>query len=210
MNGEDQRRALMRASVRHVPFDGWSERALRAGAKDIDIPVGIAAALFPAGGKDLVELHCRTADAAAFDALATQDLVSMRVRERVAAAVRARIEICAEDREAVRRAVSMFALPGNAALGARLLYGSVDTIWRAAGDRSTDWNFYSKRGLLAGVYGSTVLFWLQDNSEDFTETWAFLDRRIADVMKVPKATMRIGKVLEPLRRRAFRPQIIRP
>ena len=76
--------------------------------------------------------------------------------------------------------------------------------------RSTDWNFYSKRGLLAGVYGSTVLFWLQDNSEDFTETWAFLDRRIADVMKVPKAAMRIGKVLEPLRRRAFRPQIIRP
>ena len=65
MNGEDQRRALMRASVRHVPFDGWSECALRAGAKDIDIPVGIAAALFPAGGKDLVELHCRTADAAA-------------------------------------------------------------------------------------------------------------------------------------------------
>ena len=210
MNGEDQRRALMRASVRHVPFDGWSKCALRAGAKDIDIPVGIAAALFPAGGKDLVELHCRTADAAAFDALATRDLVSMRVRERVAAAVRARIEICAEDREAVRRAVSMFALPGNAALAARLLYGSVDTIWRAAGDRSTDWNFYSKRGLLAGVYGSTVLFWLQDNSEDFTETWAFLDRRIADVMQVPKATMRIGKVLEPLRRRAFRPQIIRP
>ena len=210
MKGEDQRRVLMRASVRHVPFDGWSECALRAGAKDIDIPVGIAAALFPAGGKDLVELHCRTADAAAFDALATRDLVSMRVRERVAAAVRARIEICAEDREAVRRAVSMFALPGNAALGARLLYGSVDTIWRAAGDRSTDWNFYSQRGLLAGVYGSTVLFWLQDNSEDFTETWAFLDRRIADVMKVPKAAMRIGKVLEPLRRRAFRPQIIRP
>ena len=210
MNGEDQRRALMRASVRHVPFDGWSKCALRAGAKDIDIPVGIAAALFPAGGKDLVELHCRTADAAAIDALATRDLVSMRVRERVAAAVRARIEICAEDREAVRRAVSMFALPGNAALAARLLYGSVDTIWRAAGDRSTDWNFYSKRGLLAGVYGSTVLFWLQDNSEDFTETWAFLDRRIADVMKVPKATMRIGKVLEPLRRRAFRQQIIRP
>ena len=120
MNGEDQRRALMRASVRHVPFDGWSERALRAGAKDIDIRVGIAAALFPGGGKDLLELHFRTADAAAFDALATQDLASMRVRERVAAAVRARIEIVAEDREAVRRAVSMFALPGNAALGARL------------------------------------------------------------------------------------------
>ena len=77
MNGEDQRRALMRASVRHVPFDGWSECALRAGAKDIDIPVGIAAALFPGGGKALVELHCRTADAAAFDALATRDLVSM-------------------------------------------------------------------------------------------------------------------------------------
>ncbi|MDP7393361.1 MAG: COQ9 family protein, partial [Alphaproteobacteria bacterium] len=150
------------------------------------------------------------ADAAAYDALAIQELASMRVRERVAAATRARIEIVAEDREAVRRAVSMFALPGNAALGARLLYGSVDTIWRAAGDRSTDWNFYSKRGLLAGVFGSTVLFWLQDNSEDFTETWAFLDRRIADVMKVPKAAMRIGKVLEPLRSRAFRPQIIRP
>jgi len=210
VSGEDQRLALMRAAVRHVPFDGWSERALRAGAKDIDMPAGIAEALFPGGGKELVELHCRTADAAAMEALAGQDLASMRVRERVAIAVRTRIEIVREDREAVRRAVSMFALPGNATLGARLMYGSVDAIWRAAGDTSTDWNFYSKRGLLAGVYGSTVLFWLQDNSEEYAGTWAFLDRRIADVMRVPQVTGRLAKVFAPLRRRAFRPQIIRP
>ena len=204
MNGEDQRLELMRASVRHVTFDGWSERALKAGAKDIGMAVETAKALFPDTGRDLVTLHCQNADAEALDYLGDQNLTSMRVRERVAMSIRARIEIVREDREAVRQAVSMFALPGNATLGARLLFGTVDRLWRAAGDTSTDWNYYSKRGLLAGVYGSTVLYWLQDNSEDFGDSWLFLDRRIADVMKVPKIIGSITKVFEKFRQRGLR------
>ena len=209
MNGEDQRRALMRASVRHVPFDGWSECALRAGAKDIDIPVESPRPCFRRAAKTWWsciavrptrrrstplqhEIWCQCACGNAWRQPSGRGLKSAPRTEKPFGGP-CRCLRCPETPP-----------------GARLLYGSVDTIWRAAGDRSTDWNFYSKRGLLAGVYGSTVLFWLQDNSEDFTETWAFLDRRIADVMKVPKAAMRIGKVLEPLRRRAFRPQIIRP
>ena len=204
MNGEDQRLELMRASVRHVTFDGWSERALKAGAKDIGMAVETAKALFPNTRHDLVTLHCQNADAEALDYLGDQNLTSMRVRERVAMSIRARIEVVREDREAVRQAVSMFASPGNATLGARLLFGTVDRLWRAAGDTSTDWNYYSKRGLLAGVYGSTVLYWLQDNSEDFGDSWLFLDRRIADVMKVPKIIGSITKVFEPFRQRGLR------
>jgi ubiquinone biosynthesis protein COQ9 len=209
VNVEDQRLELMRACVRHVTFDGWSERALKAGAKDVGMAVETAKTLFPNTGHDLVTLHCQNADAEALDCLGNQDLTSMRVRERVTMAIRTRIEIVRGDREAVRQAVSMFTLPGNATLGARLLFGTVDRLWRAAGDTSTDWNYYSKRGLLAGVYGSTVLYWLQDNSEDFVDSWLFLDRRIADVMKVPKIIGSIRKVFSPLRRRGFRQQIIR-
>ena len=205
MNGEDQRLELMRACVRHVTFDGWSERALKAGAKDIGMAVETAKALFPDTGHDLVTLHCQNADAKALDYLRDQNLTSMRVRERVAMSIRTRIEIVREDREAVRQAVSMFTLPGNATLGARLLFDTVDRLWRAAGDTSTDWNYYSKRGLLAGVYGSTVLYWLQDNSEDFGDSWLFLDRRIADVMKVPKIIGSIVKAFEPLCQRGLRP-----
>jgi ubiquinone biosynthesis protein COQ9 len=114
-------------------------------------------------------------------------------------------------REAIRRAVATLALPIHAALAARLLYRTVDAVWHAVGDRSTDYNFYTKRMLLAGVYSSTVLFWINDKSADCAETWAFLDRRIADVMQIPKAMARLNKIkdrlpdpMRILRRRAAR------
>ena len=97
-------------------------------------------------------------------------------------------------------------MPQNAGMAAQALYRTVDEIWWLAGDRSTDWNFYSKRGLLAGVYSSTLLFWLNDKSDGFEETWAFLDRRIADVMKAPKVMNQVKQVAGflPRRLRAFR------
>jgi len=114
----------------------------------------------------------------------------MKVREKIAAGVRARLEAVAAHREAVRSGLSYFALPRNAASGLSCLYHTVDAIWYAAGDRSTDYNFYTKRALLSGVYSSTLLFWLNDKSEDFTATWSFLDRRIGEVLKVAG---RLGK-----------------
>jgi ubiquinone biosynthesis protein COQ9 len=111
--------------------------------------------------------------------------------------VRARLEQLAPHREAVRRALSYLALPQNAALGAKCLYRTVDAIWYAAGDTATDYNFYTKRLLLAGVYSSTVLFWLNDKSEGYAETWAFLDRRIAEVVKLGGALGRtVGGLLD--------------
>jgi ubiquinone biosynthesis protein COQ9 len=110
---------------------------------------------------------------------------------------------------AIRSALSFLALPQNAPLAAELLYRTVDDIWFACGDRSTDWNFYSKRGLLAGVYSSTLMVWLNDESEDFETTRRFLDRRIGNVMAIPKITGRAKKLGDivsfvPRRLKAFR------
>jgi ubiquinone biosynthesis protein COQ9 len=90
-------------------------------------------------------------------------------------------------REAVRRALGLLALPHNAPVAATTLWRTVDAIWYAAGDTATDFNYYTKRGLLAGVYSATVLYWLEDRSEGLADTWTFLDRRIGDVMRVPQA-----------------------
>jgi ubiquinone biosynthesis protein COQ9 len=109
------------------------------------------------------------------------------MRERIAAGVRARIEVMTPHKESARRAAAFLALPQNAPLAARLLFSTVDAIWRAAGDQTSDFNYYTKRALLAGVYGSTLLYWLSDSSEDHADTWTFLDGRIGDVMKIQQA-----------------------
>src|SRR5262249_25858057 len=104
----------------------------------------------------------------------------------------------APQREAIRRALAFLALPLHAPLAAKLLYRTVDAVWYALGDRSTDFNFYTKRALLAGVYSSTLLYWLNDKSAECTESWGFLDRRIAEVMKIPQATARLEKLKNKL------------
>ncbi|HWA50980.1 MAG TPA: COQ9 family protein, partial [Dongiaceae bacterium] len=101
-------------------------------------------------------------------------------------------------REAIKSACSFLAMPQNAALALKLLYRTVDAMWYAAGDTATDFNFYTKRALLAGVYSSTVLYWLNDRSADCADTWAFLDRRIEEVMQVPKILGRISSLTDRL------------
>jgi ubiquinone biosynthesis protein COQ9 len=130
------------------------------------------------------------------EAMEREDLASLKVRERVALGVRRRLELYAADREAIRRALAVLALPQNGPLALRLLYRTVDAIWYAAGDNATDFNFYTKRALLAAVYSSTLLAWLDDRSPGLEETWAFLDRRIADAMRLPQTAQRF---VEPLR-----------
>ena len=135
------------------------------------------------------------ADQRMLEALEREDLASMKVRERVALAVRRRLELYVADREAVRRALAMLALPHNSVLALRLLYRTVDAIWYAAGDTATDFNFYTKRALLAGVYAATVLAWLDDRSPGLEETWRFLDRRINDAMRLPQMAQRFATPL---------------
>ena len=182
---ERLRDEILEAALRHVAFDGWTAKALAAGAKAAGAGAAGLARAFPGGPRDAA-LHF----GALTDRRMTASLVRqlrrtpMRTHERVAAAVRARLRILASHREAVRRLLAFLALPFNATLAAKLLWRAADAVWRAAGDTSTDFNYYTKRSLLAGVYGSTLLFWLADENEDFAATDAFLERRIADVMKI--------------------------
>ena len=192
------REKLMDAAIAHVPFDGWGDKSLLAAAKDLGVDAALARNAFPGGAIEIIEFHSVLADRrmmAAYEAEATSEL---KLREKVALAIRLRLWANAAHREAIRRALTILALPINAPLAARLLYRTVDAVWHAVGDRSTDYNFYTKRMLLSGVYSSTVLFWINDKSVDCAETWAFLDRRIADVMQIPKAMARLNKLKEKL------------
>jgi ubiquinone biosynthesis protein COQ9 len=181
------RTALLVAALAHVPFDGWSEATFNAAIRDTGVAPGLARALFPRGAVDLaLEFH-RRGDAEMVARLAATDLGALRFRDRVATAVRYRLEAAADDKEAVRRGTTLFALPLHAADGARAIWGTADAIWTALGDTSRDINWYSKRATLSAVYAATVLFWLGDDSPGSRGTWDFLDRRIDDVMRIEKA-----------------------
>jgi ubiquinone biosynthesis protein COQ9 len=200
------RARLLDAALDHVAFDGWSETALRAAAADTDIPLERALNAFPGGAMELIAFHSETADRRMLEALELEPLPDMKVREKAAKAIRLRLEANMRNREAIRTALTALMMPQNAALSARLLYKTVDAIWYAIGDRSTDFNFYTKRGLLAGVYTATLFYWLSDKSEGAAATWTFLDRRIAEVMKVPMALAKLTQLTErlPFPRRPFR------
>ena len=196
---ENAREAVLDAALSHVPFDGWSETTLRAAITDSGVAEGLARALYPRGGIDLAVAFHKDGDRRMAETLANTDLSQMRFRDRVAFAVRTRLDLV-EDRELVRRGTTLFALPQHAAEGARMIWGTADAIWLALGDTSRDLNWYSKRATLSAVYGSVVLYWLGDDSPGHQATWDFLDRRIDDVMQIEslKAKLRenpLGKAL---------------
>ena len=191
---------ILLATLPHVAFDGWSRAALKAGVADAGLGVDMAPRAFPGGIPDLVDHSADWADRRMLEELANLDLAAMRVRDRVAAGVKARLQVLAPYREATRRALAYLALPPNAPMAARLTWRTVDAIWYAAGDEAADFNYYTKRGLLLPVYTATVLYWLSDQSGDCAATWAFLDRRIAEVMKIPAFTGRLKKMLSSLPR----------
>jgi ubiquinone biosynthesis protein COQ9 len=172
---------------------GWTDDLVDKAAVKAAVDPGMAYLAFPEGWQDLLHFASQEEDKALLGRLQSADLTSMKIRERVTYGVRSRIEAMNGHKGAVKRTMAILALPQNAALGTKLLYGTVDTIWYGIGDTSTDYNFYSKRAILAGVYSSTVLHWLEDESEAAEETWAFLDRRIEDVMQFEKVK---GKTLK--------------
>ncbi|MCU0800971.1 MAG: COQ9 family protein [Rhodobacteraceae bacterium] len=182
--------AILSAAMAHVPFDGWSEATLRAAIADSGVADGLARALFPRGALDLALAYHEQGDAQMRAALAAADLSGMKFREKIAHAVRLRLE--AADKEAVRRGTTFFALPQNAVHGTKAIWGTADAIWSALGDSTRDFSWYTKRATLSGVYGSTVLYWLGDDSPGQENTWAFLDRRIEDVMQFEKFKSAFG------------------
>ena len=189
------RETLLLATLPHVPFDGWSDAALRAGAEDAGRSPAEALNAFPAGPAEALALFSDWADRQMLARLEKTDLAAMKVREKVAAGVRLRLEVLEPHKEAVRRGLAFLSLPPNAGQGLKGLHRTVDAIWTMAGDRATDYNYYTKRLLLAGVLSSTTLFWLNDRSEGHEATWAFLERRIDEVLKVGG---RLGKTMKGL------------
>lgn len=179
---------LLEATLPNVLFDGWSLAALKAGAQAIDLPEAEIVRLFPDGGREAALWLDDWADRRMLAALESVDLPALKIRARVAAAVQARLEVLAPHREAVRRAIALKASPWGAARAAEIVYRTVDAIWYAAGDTATDFHFYTKRALLAAAYGPTVLYWLNDSSEGAADTFAFLDRRLGEVLQIPKLT----------------------
>lgn len=193
-----ERQALLAAMLAHVPFDGWTAKALSAAAADCGYDSGLLQRAFPGGAPEALEAWVAETDRAMLAVLAGRDLETMKVRDRVRTAIVIRFELVAAHREAIRRALALEALPQHAPRALAQLYRTVDAIWYAAGDTATDFNFYSKRLLLAGVYGTTLLHWLDDKSEGFASTADFLDRRLADVMRIQQVKGRLSRLAEKL------------
>lgn len=194
----EARDRLIDATLSHVPFDGWGDKALIAGGADLGMEPDAARRAFPGGTLDLIRYHAARADRHMSETASALDLSSLGVRQRIAAILRVRFEANASAREAIRAAMGVLSLPPNLPIALALLYRTVDAAWWAAGDDSTDFSFYTKRLLLAGVYMATLNFWLNDRSEDCAETWAFLDRRLADVMYLQRARCRVEGALPDL------------
>lgn len=199
MTAPDLKDRLLDAALVHVAFDGWTEDTFRAAAQDAGIDPAVARAMCPRGAADLAVAFHKRGDARMVERLKETDLSDMRFRDRIAAAVRFRLE-AVEDKEAVRRGMTLFSMPQHAPDGMRLIWETAGLIWETLGDSSDDVNWYTKRATLGAVYGSTVLYWLGDESPDHQATWEFLDRRIDDVMQFEKAkaSVRDNKLLSGL------------
>lgn len=195
---EDVRAQILDAALPDVPFDGWTGKSMRVAAKKAGVESGLARLALPGGTVDLVRYFIADGDRRMALELAKHDLPAMKVRERITFAVRTRLQVDEHNREALRRATAYLALPTSGTAAPRALYGTVDAIWRAAGDTSTDYNFYTKRLILSGVYTSTAAVWFGDDTDGFEKTWAFLDRRIEDVMQIEKVKGKAEKVLSAL------------
>ena len=182
----EAREKIMEALTPHVVFDGWTPSAIAEAAMEVGVDSGLAKLAFPRGGIDAALYFHRRADRQLVEILEKTDLASMSIRGKITFAVRKRLELVEGDREAVRRAVSLFALPIYAPEGARALWETADAIWTGIGDHSDDYNWYTKRATLSAVYSAVALFWLGDQSDGCAATWAFLDRRIEDVMRFEK------------------------
>jgi len=194
---DSTRHKILQSVLAQVPFDGWTEAAYARGIEQSGIAHGEADLLLPGGVRDVIDLFGAMADQAMQTKIDDEPgFTRLRVREKIAFAVRARLEALTPHREAMRRLLYWYAMPLHAPLGLRRLYKSVDLMWRAAGDISTDFNFYTKRALLAGVLKTTVLFWLDDDTPGCSASWEFLDRRIGEVLKVGK-TISLMKEWKP-------------
>ena len=186
----------------NAAFDGWTEAAVVSAAETAGVDADVAKLAFPDGAVAMIDAWFANIDAAMFAKLADR-LPGMKVREKITALVEARLDLLAADRESLRRALAILAMPQNAATAAKLGWRAADVMWRAAGDTATDYNHYTKRTMLGAVYGATIAVFLDDESAGQADTRAFLARRIEGIMRFEKAKA------SWLRRREHRPSLSR-
>jgi ubiquinone biosynthesis protein COQ9 len=190
--------AIIEAALAHIAFDGFTGKLMDRAAKEAGANKYDMLRLFPGGALSLLEAYSESVDAEMEKRLARFELAAMPVRGRITTAVKTRLTILKPRKEAARRAVAHLSLPPNVALGAKLVYRTVDAMWRAAGDVSTDFNFYTKRAILAGVYSATLMRWFADDSADESATDAFLAARIENVMQFEKFKGRVKEQAKKL------------
>ncbi len=209
-NSEELRDRLILAAVRRTASAGWTAAAIRAGAVEVGIDEVEAKRILRGGPRALFRAFNDWADARMTETLDSAGASNAGLSERVETAVLARFDVLEPYRDSIRRGIAFAGFPQNAALGLSCYCRTVDRIWRAAGDRPHDFSFYTKRALLGGILGATVLVWLEDRSEGCTDTRAFLRRRLADVLRIQKlrsgAKLLSSGLSRPFRRRppAFR------
>lgn len=187
LNREEIRRLILEKALEIAPFEGWNRHLLVEASRRAGLEALEGERVFPNGISELIEYFTDRADERMRQAvLANPHFPGLKIREKIACCVKTRLEQQEPYKEAIRRALAFSALPANSAPALRALYNTVDAMWRLAGDTSTDFNFYTKRALLSKVYTATLLYWLNDRSENHADSWAFLNRRIGDVMAFGK------------------------
>lgn len=192
------RDALLQAALSHAAFDGWNAGVLEQAGLDAEISAGQIHLACPRGELDLIAHWSMRLDETAGSALAALDLPAMKIRDKVTQGVHARLSAISAHEEAARRARARLLLPDAGHEASRLVWATSDMIWRAIGDPSTDFNYYSKRTILSGVYAATLAVWLNESDPDKPQARAFLDRRIQNVMDFEKAKFQVRKFTDQL------------
>jgi len=187
---EQLRRRLALAVGENAVFDGWSRQAVDSAAQQLGVDPLQARLAMPKSQSGMIDVYIQEVDRGLEAYFTPERLAQLKIREKIRALIWHRLEIMGAAREAVRRALAILAMPQNLPLALRVSWRTADHMWRIAGDTSTDFNHYTKRMTLGAVYGSTLLVWLDDQSEGWLETAAFLERRIDDVMRIEKAKAR--------------------
>jgi ubiquinone biosynthesis protein COQ9 len=194
----EARRAILDALLPHVAFDGWTGSALRRAVKDVGLPKGAEELYFSGGVLEVIEFWNLECDRIAFDEISKLDLDNMRIRDKVTSGVLARFEAISGHEDAAKRAIARTALPDGLSLSPKVLWSAADTIWRAIGDTSTDFNYYSKRTTLSAVISTSLAAWLADGDPQKEKARAFLDARIENVMQFEKAKFAVKKRMSGL------------
>lgn len=191
---KDKKEKIFNQLLKIIPFEGWTDEALRSASKAAGLEPEYAEIAFPKGAGEALEYLFAKIDDDMHKKLKKVDMQKLKIRERIIFAVKTRFECAAPYKQAIKKGISFFARPDNSVDGASGLWKTVDEIWYAVGDKSTDFNYYTKRMTLAAVYSSTLLYWLSDESPEHEETWGFLERRIENVMQFGKFKSKIEKL----------------